>query len=108
MSELGHHALRVVRTVIGNPKQMMSKLDVRYDSKTISSRISKMSELVSVRYSTVKDDIDKHIDKMAGIIEPLRSMGSTFEDALAIEILVASITATERMPTTAAIKTISA
>lgn len=107
VSALGDHALRVVRTVIGKPNQMMEKLDARYDSKTISSRISKMSELVSVRYSTLRDDIDKHIDKMAGLIEQLRSMGSTFDEALAIGILVASITVPDLLPATAAIKTLT-
>lgn len=96
-----------MRTVIGNPKQMVSKLDSRYDSKTVPSRISKMSEVVSVRYSTVNDDIEKHIYKMAGLIEQLRSMGSTFDDALPIGILVASITAPDLMPATAAFKTIT-
>ena len=90
VSSLGDHALRVVRTVIGKRKSIMEKLDNRFDSKTISSRISKMSELVSIRYTTVKDDISKHIDRLAGIIEQLRAMGTTFEDALAIGILVAS------------------
>lgn len=107
VSALGDHALRVVRTVIGNPKEMMEKLDARYDSKTIASRISKMSELVSIRYNSIREDMDKHIDKLAGIIEQLRSMGSTFDDALAIGILVASITVSELMPATAAIKTLA-
>ena len=107
VSALGDHALRVVRTVIGKPKEMMEKLDARYDSKTIASRISKMSELVSIRYNSLREDIDKHIDKLAGIIEQLRSMGSTFDDALAIGILVASISVPELMPATAAIKTLA-
>ena len=88
---LGDHALRVVRSVIGDPKQMMVKLNERYDSQTVASRISKMSELVSIRYTSLKEDIDKHIDRMAGLIENLRSMGSTFDDTLSIGILVASI-----------------
>ena len=107
VSALGDHALRVVRTVIGKPKEMMEKLYARYDSKTIASRISKMSELVSIRYNSLREDIDKHIDKLAGIIEQLRSMGSTFDDALAIGILVASISVPELMPATAAIKTLA-
>lgn len=69
VSTLGDHALRVVRAVIGSPKAMMKKLDDRFDSKTIASRISKMSELVSIRYTTLRDDIDKHIDKLAGLME---------------------------------------
>ena len=107
VSALGDHALRVVRSVIGKPQEMIMKLDDRYDSKTIASRISKMSELVSLRYTSIKDDMDKHIDKMAGLIEQLRAMGSIFDDALAIGILVASIDVSELLPATAAIKTLS-
>ena len=107
VSSLGDHALRLVRTVIGDLEAMMDKLDKQFDSKTIASRISKMSELVSIRYTTIKDDIAKQIDLLAGIIEQLRAMGTTFDDALAIGILVASIDVTELMPATAAIKTLT-
>ena len=107
VSALGDHALRVVRSVIGDPSKMMVKLNDRYDSKTTASRISKMSELVSIRYTSLRDSIEKHIDRMAGLIETLRSMGSTFDDALAIGILVASIDVQELLPVVAAIKTLS-
>ena len=107
MLALGDHALCVVRSVIGQPSEMMTKLDARYDSKSISSRISKMCELVSLRYGSLLNDIDKHIDKMTGLIEQLKVMGSTFDDALAIGILVASISVPELMPARAAIKTLT-
>ena len=107
VSALGDHALRVVRSVIGDPVQMMAKLDDRYDSKTIATRISKMSELVSLKYTSLRDDVGKHIDKLAGIIEQLRSMGTNFDDSLAIGILVASIEVPELGPATAAIKTLA-
>lgn len=86
---------------------MMMKLNDRYGSKTIASRISKVSALVSLKYTTTRDDIDKHIDKLAGIIEELCSMGTTFDYLLAIGILVASIDVPELNPATAAIKTLS-
>lgn len=107
VSALGDHALRVARSVIGKPKEMMQKLNDRYDSKSIANRICKMSELVSIHYTAPRDDIDKQIDKLAGIIEQLRSMGSTFDDALAIGSLVASISVPDLMPATAAIKTLA-
>lgn len=50
-----------------------------------------MSELVSVKYSTLRDDFDKHIDKLGYIMEKLRAMGTLFDVALIIGILVASI-----------------
>jgi len=75
VSALGDHALRVVRAVIGDPKAMMDKLDARYSSKSVASRISKFSELVSVRFSSIKSDMAKHIDHLAGLIEELRGMG---------------------------------
>lgn len=107
VSALSDHALRVVRSVIGNPLKMMAKLNDRYDSKTIASRISTMSELVSIKYTSLGDDIDKHIDKVEGLIEKLRAMGTVFDDSLAIGILVASIDLPEMAPATAAIKTLA-
>lgn len=86
-SALRDHELRVLRNKIGIPKQMMEKLDARYDSKKIASRASEISELVSIR-----EYIDKHIDELAGIIEQLHSMGSTLDDALDIGISFISIT----------------
>lgn len=74
---------------------------------TIGSRISKMSELLSIQYTSLRDEIEKHIDRMAGVMEQLRGMGTTFDDALAIGSLVASIEVQELMPTVAAIKTLS-
>ena len=48
-----------------------------------------------------------HVDNMAALIERLRSMGTTFEDALEFGILVASIQVTELSPVTAFIKKLS-
>ena len=62
ISALGDHALRVVRTVIDDPYQMMKKLDARYDSKSTATRISKIVELMSTKFTSVDDDIGKNID----------------------------------------------
>lgn len=104
---LSDHPLRVVRTVIGKPYQMLAKLDARYDSKSTSSKISKMSDLVSMRYSTLKEDISKHIDRMRATTEQLANMGTIVQEPLAIGILVASIDVTALRPVTAAIKTLA-
>lgn len=65
-----------------------------------------MSEFVSPK-STLRDGTNKQIDKLAGIIEHLRSTGTTFDDSLAIGFLVASIDLLELDPVTAASKTLS-
>lgn len=65
-----------------------------------------MYELDSIRFNSFREDIDKHIDNLAGIIGQLRSKGSTVDDALVIDILVVSVATHELVPATAAIKTI--
>lgn len=86
---------------------MLALLYDRYDSNSTASNISKISELVPVRYTSLGENMAKHIDQMAGIIDQLRSMGTKFEDPLAIGILVASIEEQQLKPATAAIKTLA-
>lgn len=62
-----------------------------------------MAELIIVKYSSLRDDILKHIDGMDGILKPFRYIDSVLDDSLAIEILVSSIEASELTPITAAI-----
>lgn len=107
VSALGDHALRVVRSVIGLPHVMLQKLDARYDSKSTATRISKMAELVCVKFTNAREDISKHVDRLAGLLEQLRSMNTPLPDSLAIGILVASIEVSELTPVTAAIKTLA-
>ena len=104
---LSNQALRVVRTVIGIPTGTLTKLDQRYDSKSTASKIAKMSELVSMRYTSLKEDLSGHIDRMAGLLEQLSSMGTSVADSLAIGILVASVEVPQLQPVTAAIKTLA-
>lgn len=99
--------LRVVRGDIENPYRMLSKLDERYDSKSAASRICKMSELVSLRYSSIKQDLRSHIDKISALIEQLRGMKNTVEDDLAVAILITTVDSPHLLPTRAAIKTLS-
>lgn len=104
---LADKPLRVVRSEIGNPFNMMKKLDERYDSKSTATRISKMTELVSLRYSSMKMDIGTHIDQMAGILEQLDSMNTPISSELCIALLIASISVPELAPVTAAVKTLA-
>lgn len=107
VSSLNDAALRVVRSVIGKPVAMIEKLDNRFNSHTTASKISKMSELVSMHYCKVPSDMTMQIDKMAALLEQLRSMKATIDDSMAIGILLASIEVQELAPVVAAIKTLS-
>lgn len=86
---------------------MLVKLDERYDSKATASRIWKMSELVSLRYVSLKENIGIHIDKIEALIEQLKNIRTTIEDVLAVGIHVASIDVQQFLQVTAAIKTLS-
>lgn len=74
VSALGDHALRVVRSVVGNPTEMLEKLDARYGSKLTASRITKTVNLVSIRYTNPWTDCTTQIDRMAAIAEQLKAM----------------------------------
>lgn len=74
VTALGDKALTVVRNVVGDPVQMLAKLDERYNSKTIAAKISKMAELVSLQYADRKKDIGTHIDQVAGLVDQLKGM----------------------------------
>ena len=106
VTALGDKALRVVRNVTGEPMQMLRKLDERYNSKTIASKISKMSELVSLHYTDQKEDISARIDRVAGLVEQLKGIYLPIDEVMAIGILIASIKESKLAPVVAAIKTI--
>lgn len=106
VSTLGDKALCVVRHVIEDPAQMMTKLDERYNSKTLAAKISKMSELVSVHYTDRSKDISTHIDRLDSLVSQIKGMRIPFDDTMAIGILIASIKVTRLAPVVAAIKTI--
>lgn len=84
---------------------MLTNLDARYEPKTVSSHISKMSKPVGTRYSFVLDDISAHVDSMAACIEQLRNMRKTLDDTLASSMLVASLDVPELAPVATSIKT---
>lgn len=106
VTSLGDKALRVVCNVTSDPALMLSKLDERYNSKTIAAKISKMAELVSLHYEDRSKDIAVHIDRLAGLIDHLHGMSLPMDDTMAIGILIASIKVQKLAPVVAAIKTI--
>lgn len=79
-SALSDQALRVFRSVIGDPKETIQKLEDRYDSKRTTSNISKISKLISIQYSSIHDEISKHTDQIAAITEILRGKKTILED----------------------------
>lgn len=107
ISALGDNSLRVVRLVIGDPSMMMAKLDARYSSKTVEIGISNLDEIIYVRYKSFKSDISKQLDCLDGLIEEMRAMGTSFDNALAIGILLSSIKKDQLIPTTSAIEKLS-
>lgn len=107
VSALSHSALRVVRTVIGNPVLMLDQLDARYDSRSTATKISKISELVSVKYKNIKSDISKHIVRKASLFEQHKSMEAIMDDSIQVGILIASIEVVELAPVAAEIKTLA-
>lgn len=70
---------------------MLEKLDGLFSLQTTASKISKMSELVSLHYRRLQADWPKNIDKMTELLERLRSMKATIHDSLAVGILLALI-----------------
>lgn len=50
---LGDHVVRVARSIAGNLRKMMAKLDGCYGFNSTTDRISTISELVSVKFSNV-------------------------------------------------------
>lgn len=85
----------------------MKKLDARYDSKSIATRVFKMAELMSIKYTTVSDYISQQTDRLAGLLEQLRGMESKTGDTFYDAVLVASIQVSELAPVTAEIKTLA-
>lgn len=57
-----------------------------------------MVKIVSVRYNLLRDDIEKNIEKMSGIVELLANMGSKLHGTLAVGISVAYIQVYQIIP----------
>lgn len=70
---------------------MLQKPDKKYGSRSAVTRIAKMCELISERYSSLRKDMTVQVYKLAALIEQLRSIRTIFNYTLAVGILVASI-----------------
>lgn len=104
---LSDPALRIVHSVKHDPVKMIELLDARYASKTAASKITKMSDLITMKFTSLRSDLPMHIDQMRATIEQLKAMSVTIEDSFAVTILVASIEVAALRPATTAIKTLA-
>ena len=53
VAALSDKALWVVRFCIGQPYEMLIRLDERYDSKSAATRVAKMTKLINLRYDNI-------------------------------------------------------
>ena len=107
VAALSDKALRVVRSCIGQPNEMLRRLDERYDSKSAATCVTKMTELINLRYDSIKKSMGTHIDQMAATLEQLEGMKTPIPDELSIALLIASIQVPELTAVAAAVKTMS-
>lgn len=91
VSALGDCGLSVIRSVIGQPHNILQKQDALINSKPIAARIFKMAKLVSEKYSNAREDISKHVDCLSRPLEQLGVIVTPLPDYLAVEILILSV-----------------
>lgn len=71
VTALSDSDLFAVRSVISDSVSMFEKLDESFDSRSTATKIFKISEFVFVLFSSINQDITKHMDHMAAILEQL-------------------------------------
>lgn len=94
VSLLGGHKLRVVRSVMGQLCEMVVKLDARYNFESTVSKISRMGELVSTKYSSLREDMSKHIEKLVSLLKQLSAVEAALPDMIAVGLLLSLIEVT--------------
>ena len=53
---------------------------------------------MSVKYTSIRESISQHIDRLVGLFEQLQVMATKIDDKLSVGILVALIQVTELTP----------
>jgi hypothetical protein len=86
---LGDKPLRVVSNYTKDPQVMLQKLRERYASTKLSTRMSLMSELQSLRYKS--GDMGEYIDRYTGLLDRLESMAAKVPEELAIIMFLHSM-----------------
>ena len=107
VAALSEKALWVVRSSIGKPFEMLHKLDERYNSKSAATRISKITELITMCYDSIKKSMGTHIDQMDAVLEQLEGINTSMPLELSVALLIASIQGQELHAVTAAVKTLN-
>lgn len=103
VSSVTNRVLRIALPDIGSPHHILKKLDELYDSKSAVTKISKITELLSMKYSSIKKYISLHIDKNSSLIDQLKSVGTDLPNELAASFPIAYIEASKLNAVTAAI-----
>jgi gag-polypeptide of LTR copia-type len=86
---IGDKPLRVVAGYMSNPKLMLQKLRERYASSNLSTRMSLMAELQSLRYKS--GDMSDYVDRCSALLDRLESMDSKMPPELAIIMFMHSM-----------------
>jgi gag-polypeptide of LTR copia-type len=86
---LGDKPLRVFSNHTKDPQVMLQKLRERYASTKISTRMSLMSELQSLRYKS--GDTGENIDRYTGLMDRLESISAKVPEELAIIMFLHSM-----------------
>jgi hypothetical protein len=87
---LGDKPLRVVVAHRKDPALTIIKLDKRYASSTLSTRISLISELCTLYYVRSKD-MGEYVDTYKSLINRLEAMNAPFPGALAVIMFLSSL-----------------
>lgn len=86
---------------------MITKLYELFIAKTTDSKISKISQLISMRYTSTSHNITSNIYKLGMIIDQLKTMETPLDNFLSIVILIASIYVPELRAVTPSFKTLA-
>lgn len=89
--------------VLGIRKFFLKRLALGL-SRIIAIWVSKICELVTIRYTLVRGDIGKHTDRVAELVEQLQNMDSKFDNAIFVDLLVTLIDVNKLQSVVAAMK----
>lgn len=81
--------LRVIINDIGNPRMMMEKLNHRYASSNMTSRMSLMFQLLHLKYKG--GEMGEYVDKYTCLLDQLESMEAKVPETLAVIMFLSSL-----------------
>jgi gag-polypeptide of LTR copia-type len=87
---LADKPLRIVRAHCKYPLKMIQKLNERYASSTLSTRMSLLWQLNGLSYQRGKDMGD-FVDSFASILDRLECMGAKIDEDLSVVMLLSSM-----------------